>query len=118
MRTVRAPSHFHGKRKRVWATGRTGSCSGATTQLFPPSVLTSTRTILPRPLHARPVIWVHALGVTRPGNVGAVRTDFASMTKLNWRDVPFASGSVYFDVSSRNIPGPSDTSMRRTHFTQ
>src|SRR5256885_2799753 len=43
--------------------------------------------------------------------------DFASMTKLNMRAVPSASGSVYLEVSSRVMKGRSATSMRRIHFT-
>src|SRR4029453_6353875 len=73
--------------------------------------------ILPRPLHAIPEICVHVLGVTRPGYDGAVMIDFASITKLNCRAVSFGSGSVYFEVSSRNMPGPPASSMRRTHLT-
>ena len=44
--------------------------------------------------------------------------DRASMTKLNWRDrLPSPRGSVYFDVSSRVMNGPSASSIRRSHLT-
>ena len=37
-------------------------------------------------------------------------TDFASMSRLNWRALPLASRSVYFEVSSRVMKGLSLTS--------
>ncbi len=39
------------------------------------------------------------------------------MTKLNIRAVPFASGSVYLDVSSRVMKGSLANWMRLIHFT-
>jgi hypothetical protein len=40
------------------------------------------------------------------------------MSKLNCRALPFGSGSVYFDVSSRDMFGWSMSSTRRRrHFT-
>src|SRR5262249_20756271 len=51
------------------------------------------------------------------GYAGYVMSDRASIRKLNIRDVPFANGSVYFDVSSRVMNGRSDSSIRRNHFT-
>ena len=41
--TVSWPSHSHGRRKRVCARGRIGSCSVASFQAWPPSTDTSTR---------------------------------------------------------------------------
>src|SRR5487761_2035806 len=49
------PSQYHGRRKRVWQIGSTGPCICASLQVWPPLADTSTRVILPRPLHARPV---------------------------------------------------------------
>ena len=54
---------------------------------------------------------------TRCGYDGEVMIDRASMTKLNCRAVPSASGSVYFDVSSRVMNGRSASSIRRSHLT-
>jgi hypothetical protein len=50
------------------------------------------------------------------GYAGAVMIDFASIAKLNWRDVPSGSGSVYFTVSSRDMFGSLITSRRRNHL--
>src|SRR5690348_4928437 len=83
---------------------------------LPPSVLTSTRSILPRPDQASPRMGHHPAPATFAGYDGDVMMDFASRTKLNWRAVSFLSGSVYFDVSSRNIQGSRPSSRRRTHL--
>src|SRR5439155_19010930 len=100
----------------VCAFDSTGSCSLAAVHVFPSFVLTSTRVIFPLPLHAIPWISIQPL-LTDTGYVGYVINDRASITKLKIRAVPFASGSVYFDVSSRVMNGRSDSSMRRIHFT-
>src|SRR5581483_10285363 len=100
-----APSQCHMRRKRVCAMATTGANSSAAAHVIPPSVLMSTRVIFPRPLHARPVTGHHPWLLSCMGYDGDVMIDFASMTKLNCRAVPFGSGSVYFDVSSRDIFG-------------
>ena len=71
----------------------------------PPSVLTSTRVILPRPLHAIPVIGHQPGPESFSGYAGDVMIDFASISKLNMRAFPPGSGSVYFDVSHRVMNG-------------
>src|ERR1051325_9189859 len=86
-------------------------------QFCPPSVLTSTRSILPRPDQAMPRIGHHPGCAIFIGYDGEVMIDLASSTKLNCRAVPFESGSVYLEVSSRNIHGSRPSSMRRTHLT-
>ena len=44
--------------------------------------------------------------------------DFTSITKLNRRAVSFGSGSVYLEVSSRDMFGCAMTSSRRIHLMQ
>ena len=56
-------------------------------------------------------------GSTTSGYAGDVMIERASKTKLNWRAVPSASGSVYLDVSSRVMNGRSPSSRRRSHLT-
>ena len=56
-------------------------------------------------------------GLTERRQAGSVMIDLASITKLNILAVPSGSGSVYFDVSSRVMNGPSASSRRRIHFT-
>src|SRR5689334_1263232 len=91
---VGEPSHVQGRRKRVQAIGRTGSCNVAALHVVPPSVETSTRVIVPRPDQASPVIST----TPGPGNVwppeGEVMTDLASMTKVNSRAVPSGMRSL------------------------
>ena len=70
----------------------------------------------PRPDHAMPRSSIQP-GSTTSGQAGAVMMDRASKTKLNCRAVPSASGSVYFDVSSRVMNGRSAGSRRRSHLT-
>src|SRR3954471_9698724 len=83
---------------------------------LPASVLMSTRSIFPRPVQARPRIGHHPGAASFIGADGEVMMDFASRMKLNWRAVSFGSGSVYLDVSSRNIHGAFPSSMRRSHL--
>ena len=73
----------------------------AVRQLRPPSSETSTRLILPRPDHASPEITVKPFCFSGACGDGEVMTDFASITKVNWRALPFSIRSVYFAVSSR-----------------
>jgi hypothetical protein len=54
--TVSSPFHVHDQRNRVCARGRTGDCNSAVFHVVPPSVVTSTFAIVPRPDHAMPVI--------------------------------------------------------------
>src|SRR5436190_24124206 len=49
------PSHFHVHRNRVCAIGSTGDCSSAGTHVVPPSTVTSTPVMRPRPDQATPV---------------------------------------------------------------
>src|SRR5215213_10711895 len=116
MMRVACPSHFHMCWKRTCAFGMFAPTISAIVQVLPPSVLTSTREILPRPLQASPRIGHHPAPLNFPGYDGAVMIDFASSTKLNWRAVAFGSGSVYLDVSSRNIHGSRPSSRRRSHL--
>ena len=44
-------------------------------------------------------------------------TDFASMTKLNWRIVRSGITIVYFEVSSRVSNGAAPSLRRRSHLT-
>src|SRR6516162_9192390 len=100
--TAGIPSHIHGKRKRVWQIGSTGSCSAARLQFLPPSIDTSTRAILPRPDQASPVISQNPAPGSFISPDGKVMTDFASIVKVNIRALPvLVIRSVYFDVSSR-----------------
>src|SRR5205809_7974854 len=101
-------------RNRVWHLGSTGCCSSAGSHCFPPSVLTSTLVIRPRPLHAIPLISHQPRSRRITGYAGNVMIDFASMTKLNMRAVPSPNGSVYFDVSSRVMNGRSAKRRRST----
>src|SRR5688572_9888591 len=75
------PSHDHGKRKRVQAIGRTGSCKTDGVHVAPPSVEMSTRAIRPRPDQAKPEISQKPGPGMRCPPDGKVMTDFASMTK-------------------------------------
>ena len=84
----------------------------------PPSRVTSTRLIVPRPDQATPVKTLRPLYLSGACGDGFVTTDFASMTNVCLRERPSASRSVYFDVSSRVCHGWSPTSIRRSHFTQ
>src|SRR5439155_20816732 len=86
-------------------------------QCLPPSVLTSTRAIRPRPLHASPEIAHQPGPVNRSGYAGDVISDLASISKLNMRALPPGSGSVYFDVSQRVMNGSVPSFRRRSHFT-
>src|SRR5882672_1538272 len=109
------PFQFHMYSNRVCAYG----CAFprfACSQVFPPSTLTSTRVILPRPVHAMPVMGHQPAPRSFSGYAGLVMMDFASITKLNWRDVPSGNGSVYFTVSSRDIFGSLMTLRRRSHL--
>ena len=65
-----APSQFHNFRKRVVHFGSTGSCNSARFHSRPPSVLISTRVMLPRPLHATPVISCHPVPFNTAGYAG------------------------------------------------
>ena len=102
--------------KRVCAYATGVPTSSASVQVAPPSVLTSTREILPRPLHAMPVMGHQPRLLNRSGYAGEVMMDFASITNENWRAVPFGNGSVYFEVSSRDMLGSRITSRRRSHL--
>src|SRR5258705_2573200 len=115
MMVVSPPFHCHIWRNRVYAFESTGSCSSASLHVCPPSVLTSTRVIRPRPVHATPEISCHP-GSSAFGYAGVVMMDLASMTKLNCRATPEISGSVYFDVSSFDMFGWSMSLMRRSHL--
>src|SRR5690348_16170248 len=86
-------------------------------QLRPPSSETSTRLILPRPDQASPEITVNPFCLTGACGDGEVITDFASITNVNCRALPFSRRSVYFEVSSRVNQGSSPILMRRSHFT-
>src|SRR3989304_2998745 len=57
----------------------------AVRQLRPPSSDTSTRMILPRPDPARPEIILKPFCLQGACGGGEVMTDFASITKVNWR---------------------------------
>src|SRR4051794_2603113 len=101
MMRVGLPSHCHMCWKRTCALGSTCPTISAVGHDLPLSVLTLPRPTLPRPDQASPRIGHHPAPPIFPGKDGDVMMDFASSTKLNWRAVSFASGSVYFDVSSR-----------------
>src|ERR1039458_10757177 len=90
----------------------------AVRQLRPPSSDTSTRLTLPRPDQASPEITVKPFCLSGACGDGEVMTDLASISKVNWRALPSANRSVYFDVSSRVYQGWSPTLIRRSHFTQ
>src|SRR5450631_140444 len=87
-------------------------------QLRPPSSETSTRLTLPRPDQASPEITVKPLACNGACGDGEVITDFASISKVNLRALPFSNRSEYFEVSSRVYQGASPTLRRRSHFTQ
>src|SRR5690348_17426437 len=89
----------------------------AVRQLRPPSSEMSTRWIPPRPDQASPEITRNPLRLTGACGDGEVMTDFASITQVNWRALPFSMRSVYFAVSSRVYQGSSPTFRRRSHFT-
>src|SRR5215471_5699316 len=95
----------------------TGSTSLASAHVSPPSVLTSTRVMRPRPDHAMPRI-SHGprAGIVPTLAVGQVMVDFASMEKVNWRAELSGIGSVYLDVSSRVSNGWSPNFRRRNHL--
>src|SRR5262252_10940246 len=115
--SVSRPSKRHGRRKRVNAMGRRGSWSCAFTQVFPPSVVISTHSILPLPDHARPV----SSYKPGPGRVcppdGKVITDFASMRYVKIRALPSGIRSEYFEVSSLAMYAWSVGLRLRSHFT-
>ena len=78
----------------------------AVCQLRPPSSETSTRLIVPLPDQARPVTTVRPLPwVIGACGLGLVMTDLTSITQVKRRALPLASRSVYFEVSSRVLPG-------------
>src|SRR5579875_514846 len=114
---VVSPFQLQGKRKRVRHLLMTGSCKRAGCQLRPPSVETSTRLTLPRPDQARPVISMKPRPRGGFSGQGLVITDFASRIHANWRALPSASKSVYFDVSSLVIHGSVPNLRRRSHLT-
>src|SRR6185369_16037902 len=117
MMSVSLPSHCQGCWNRVWALDNGVPCSCAGYHVRPASVLTSTRVIFPRPLHASPLIGHQPAPGSFCGYDGDVMMDFASMSKLKMRAFSPGSGSVYFDVSHRVMKGSAASSIRRSHFT-
>src|SRR5207237_463741 len=101
MSKLSPPFHSHMCSKRTAALLDAGVSSSAFIHVLPPSALTSTREILPRPDQARPLTRHQPGPVSFSGYAGEVMTDFASISKLNQRALPPGSGSVYFEVSHR-----------------
>src|SRR6476646_7859137 len=100
----------------VNAFDSTGSWSRAVCQLTPPSVETSTRLILPLPVHASPLISYSPGPSSGFSGQGKVITDLASISQVNPREVPSGIRSVYFEVSSRENHGLSPSLIRRSHL--
>src|SRR6185369_13978712 len=98
------------------ALALSGVSRSAASQVLPPSLLTSTRVIRPRPLQATPRIGHQPGPLNFSGYAGEVISDLASISKLKMRALPSGSGSVYFDVSQRVMNGSAPSLMRRSHF--
>src|SRR4029079_2684741 len=93
----------------------TGTAPGS--HVLPPSLLTSTRLMRPRPLQASPRIGHQPGPLSFSGYAGDGMSDFASISKPHTRAFLAGSGSVSFDVSHRVMNGSVPSLTRRSHFT-